>query len=172
MPFLFDSGSLLAVFESGPSGYRIGRPPDYASASFEAGADWKADARAGQRQAVEFGDAGVAVGEEELLHRMVAVLEQQQAGRTFAVATGVRTDVTAPALAEIFKELDGMTTRPLSAEELALAMDLELVQELEVVRKLDDVLLDAAVGGAFLALLWPRLDSPSHRLLAVLAAGW
>jgi 4-azaleucine resistance transporter AzlC len=30
--------------------------------------------------------------------------------------------------------------------------------------------LDAAVGAAFLALLWPRLDRPAHRLVAVLAA--
>ena len=30
--------------------------------------------------------------------------------------------------------------------------------------------LDAAVGGAFLALLWPRLDSGLHRTVAVLAA--
>ncbi len=30
--------------------------------------------------------------------------------------------------------------------------------------------LDAAVGAAFLALLWPRLDRPLHRLVAVLAA--
>ncbi|HET7684604.1 MAG TPA: AzlC family ABC transporter permease [Marmoricola sp.] len=30
--------------------------------------------------------------------------------------------------------------------------------------------LDAAVGGAFLALLWPRLDSTQHRVTAVLAA--
>jgi predicted branched-subunit amino acid permease len=30
--------------------------------------------------------------------------------------------------------------------------------------------LDAAVGGAFLALLWPRLDSAQHRITAVLAA--
>lgn len=30
--------------------------------------------------------------------------------------------------------------------------------------------LDAAVGGAFLALLWPRLDRPLHRVVAVLAA--
>ena len=30
--------------------------------------------------------------------------------------------------------------------------------------------LDAAVGAAFLALLWPRLDSWHHRLVAVLAA--
>ncbi|WP_426244085.1 AzlC family ABC transporter permease [Nocardioides sp. LHG3406-4] len=29
--------------------------------------------------------------------------------------------------------------------------------------------LDAAVGGAFLALLWPRLGDPSHRMVAVLA---
>jgi len=29
--------------------------------------------------------------------------------------------------------------------------------------------LDAAVGGAFLALLWPRLDSTLHRVVAVLA---
>ncbi|WP_222847580.1 AzlC family ABC transporter permease [Nocardioides dongxiaopingii] len=30
--------------------------------------------------------------------------------------------------------------------------------------------LDAAVGAAFLALLWPRLDRPLHRVVAVLAA--
>jgi predicted branched-subunit amino acid permease len=30
--------------------------------------------------------------------------------------------------------------------------------------------LDAAVGGAFLALLWPRLDRTLHRVVAVLAA--
>jgi branched chain amino acid efflux pump len=30
--------------------------------------------------------------------------------------------------------------------------------------------LDAAVGGAFLALLWPRLHSPVHRVVGVLAA--
>jgi predicted branched-subunit amino acid permease len=30
--------------------------------------------------------------------------------------------------------------------------------------------LDAAVGGAFLALLWPRLQSPVHRVVGVLAA--
>ena len=29
--------------------------------------------------------------------------------------------------------------------------------------------LDAAVGGAFLALLWPQLAQPSHRVVAVLA---
>ncbi|MGO4256376.1 AzlC family ABC transporter permease [Marmoricola sp. RAF53] len=33
-----------------------------------------------------------------------------------------------------------------------------------------DLGLDAAVGGAFLALLWPRLDSRLHRVTAVLAA--
>lgn len=31
--------------------------------------------------------------------------------------------------------------------------------------------LDAAVGAAFLALLWPRLSDPLHRAVAVLAAG-
>jgi predicted branched-subunit amino acid permease len=30
--------------------------------------------------------------------------------------------------------------------------------------------LDAAVGGAFLALLWPRLDDPRNRVIAVIAA--
>ena len=29
--------------------------------------------------------------------------------------------------------------------------------------------LDAAVGGAFLALLWPRLSEPRNRVVAVLA---
>jgi predicted branched-subunit amino acid permease len=32
--------------------------------------------------------------------------------------------------------------------------------------------LDAAVGGAFLALLWPRLSTAGHRLTAVLAAAF
>lgn len=31
--------------------------------------------------------------------------------------------------------------------------------------------LDAAVGGAFLALLWPRLESSRHRVTALLGAG-
>ena len=31
--------------------------------------------------------------------------------------------------------------------------------------------LDAAVGGAFLALLWPRLRDPRNRVVAVLGAG-
>jgi len=34
-----------------------------------------------------------------------------------------------------------------------------------------DLGLDAAVGAAFLALLWPRLDDALHRLVAVAAAG-
>jgi zinc protease len=41
----------------------------------------------------------------------------------FQVAGGVRTDATAPAVTEIFKEIEGMTARPLDAEELKKAKD-------------------------------------------------
>jgi zinc protease len=41
----------------------------------------------------------------------------------FQVASGIRTDVTAPAVVEIFKELRGMVERPLTEEELTKAKD-------------------------------------------------
>ena len=41
----------------------------------------------------------------------------------FLVATGVRTDVTAPAVSEILKELNGIRQTPLSDQELSLAKD-------------------------------------------------
>jgi zinc protease len=41
----------------------------------------------------------------------------------FQVASGIRTDVTAPAVDEIFKELRGMVDRPLTEEELTKAKD-------------------------------------------------
>ena len=41
----------------------------------------------------------------------------------FQVAAGVRTDVTAPAVSEIFKEIRGMVEKPLSEEELKKAKD-------------------------------------------------
>jgi zinc protease len=41
----------------------------------------------------------------------------------FAIATGVRTDVTAPAVTEILKEVRGMADSPMKAEELARAKD-------------------------------------------------
>ena len=41
----------------------------------------------------------------------------------FAIATGVRTDVTAPAVTEILKEVRGMTESPMKTEELARAKD-------------------------------------------------
>jgi zinc protease len=41
----------------------------------------------------------------------------------FQVAGGVRTDATAPAVTEIFKEIQGMTATPLGAEELTKAKD-------------------------------------------------
>ncbi|MBI4479177.1 MAG: insulinase family protein [Acidobacteria bacterium] len=47
----------------------------------------------------------------------------RRAAGPFAVRTGVRTDVTAPALAEIFKELRGISVSPLTAEELSRAKD-------------------------------------------------
>jgi len=47
----------------------------------------------------------------------------------FYVATGVRTDVTGPAVSEIFKEVNRMAETPLTSEELGLAKD-SLVQSL------------------------------------------
>jgi zinc protease len=41
----------------------------------------------------------------------------------FLVATGVRTDVTAPAVSEIMKEIQRMRAEPMSSEELALSKD-------------------------------------------------
>jgi zinc protease len=41
----------------------------------------------------------------------------------FQVASGIRTDVTAPAVTEIFKELRGMVERPVNEAELKLAKD-------------------------------------------------
>jgi zinc protease len=41
----------------------------------------------------------------------------------FQVASGVRTDVTGPAVSEIFKEVRGMVDQPVSAEELKKAKD-------------------------------------------------
>jgi zinc protease len=41
----------------------------------------------------------------------------------FAIASGVRTDVTAPAVSEIFKEVKGMREAAVPAEELARAVD-------------------------------------------------
>jgi zinc protease len=41
----------------------------------------------------------------------------------FQVASGIRTDVTGPAVTEIFKEVRGMVDRPLSEEELKKAKD-------------------------------------------------
>lgn len=49
-------------------------------------------------------------------------LMRKAAGPFFAVS-GVRTDVTGPALGEMLKEIAGMATRPLSAGELSLAKD-------------------------------------------------
>jgi zinc protease len=45
----------------------------------------------------------------------------------FAVRTGVRTDATAPAVAEIFKELREILVRPLTASELSLARDSQIL---------------------------------------------
>ena len=41
----------------------------------------------------------------------------------FVAGTGVRTDVTAPAVSEILKEVRGMSERPIDSEELRLAKD-------------------------------------------------
>jgi zinc protease len=41
----------------------------------------------------------------------------------FQISSGIRTDVTAPAVAEIFKEVDRMRATPLSSNELSVAKD-------------------------------------------------
>jgi zinc protease len=41
----------------------------------------------------------------------------------FQVGSGVRTDVTAPAVSEVFKEIRGMVDKPMSADELQRAKD-------------------------------------------------
>jgi zinc protease len=41
----------------------------------------------------------------------------------FTIGAGVRTDATAPAIAEVFKEVDRMRKEPITPEELALAKD-------------------------------------------------
>ena len=47
----------------------------------------------------------------------------RRAAGPFQVASGIRTDVTAPAVDEIFKELRGMVERPLTDDELTKAKD-------------------------------------------------
>ena len=47
----------------------------------------------------------------------------RKAAGPFLVGTGVRTDVTGPAVSEIFKEIARMAETPLSPEELAVAKD-------------------------------------------------
>jgi zinc protease len=47
----------------------------------------------------------------------------RRAAGPFFVATGVRTDVSGPAVSEIFKEVNRMTETPLTSEELARAKD-------------------------------------------------
>ena len=41
----------------------------------------------------------------------------------FVIGSGVRSDVTAPAVSEIFKEVRGMATKPLTGEELQMSKD-------------------------------------------------
>jgi zinc protease len=47
----------------------------------------------------------------------------RRAAGSFQVGSGVRTDVTAPAITEIINELKGILDRPLSTEELTTAKD-------------------------------------------------
>jgi zinc protease len=47
----------------------------------------------------------------------------RRAAGPFQIASGVRTDVTAPAVSEIFKEIRGMIEKPVSADELQKAKD-------------------------------------------------
>jgi zinc protease len=52
-----------------------------------------------------------------------SVFRYRRAAGPFFIATGVRTDVTGPAVKEIFKEVDRMIATPLTADELGLARD-------------------------------------------------
>jgi zinc protease len=54
------------------------------------------------------------------------MLFQRQSG-TFAVRGSVRTDVTTPALQEVFKEINGMTTNPPDAKELSRAIGTQML---------------------------------------------
>jgi len=47
----------------------------------------------------------------------------QRASGVFAVRSNIRTDVTAPAIGEIFKEVEGMRAKPVGSEELTRARD-------------------------------------------------
>ena len=47
----------------------------------------------------------------------------RRAAGPFQIASGIRTDVTAPAVAEIFKEVAGMVEMPMTVEELTKAKD-------------------------------------------------
>jgi zinc protease len=47
----------------------------------------------------------------------------RRAAGPFQIASGVRTDVTAPSVSEIFKEVRGMVDRPINQEELTKAKD-------------------------------------------------
>jgi zinc protease len=47
----------------------------------------------------------------------------RRAAGPFQIASGIRTDVTGPAVAEIFKEVRGMVEKPMTAEELQKAKD-------------------------------------------------
>ena len=49
--------------------------------------------------------------------------EYRRGAGPFTVSSGVRTDVTAPALAEVFKELRGIVERPVTEMEFGLARD-------------------------------------------------
>jgi zinc protease len=72
-------------------------------------------------------------------------LMRKSAGPFFALA-GVRTDVTGPALVEMLKEASGMSTRPLSVDELRLAKD-NLVRSLP-----GDFETDQSMAGTFATL--------------------
>src|SRR4030095_15310953 len=52
-----------------------------------------------------------------------SVFSFRRAAGPFQIASGVRTDVTAPAVDEIFKEIRGMVEKPVSADELQKAKD-------------------------------------------------
>ena len=52
-----------------------------------------------------------------------SVFRYRRAAGPFFIFTGVRTDVTGPAVKEIFKEVDRMIATPLTADELGLARD-------------------------------------------------
>ena len=93
----------------------------------------------------------------------------RRAAGPFLVASGVRTDVTAPAVTEIFKEVRRMRETPMTPEELALAKD-SLVRSLPAQFETSSS-VTASTANIYIYDLGPRLlhEASGARLSAVTA---